>query len=468
MVIPDGQVAFSWRHAPGLWAYPNDSTLGFVERWTHDWRLDRKRKHDSDAQALRERAVAPGLGLSPGERLGVLESARWHDGRARGQEYRFWDLRNCGGGYLEVRCKACCKSYTRKLGCSNARLCVACRDARAGQRRAKVWRARAVVAEHYKLAGVLSRYHPGGRWSEKDFTLTLPDAHQDLAGDDAVERRIGVLFAAWTFFVAHLNAYLREEPVTPQLPPGEALSQWPSALVRNQSLAGQSLVALRAAWHRGFEWTPGHDGKGHPHFHVWYWGPWLPGADHDDELRHWWADALRRAGVDVQAAELIHAHVREVKSRWIVKEVIKGKDKYTQRRMKLIAKRADADGSHHFSYVEGWHVDFRGKRTHAGQPEQIADAMVQARVFACLEGKRTVQASVGFLGLGDQLCACPACQAIIIQVPGGWEPVLEPTITNWRAARERGPPVEAGPTVRKAADDVGDRHAEELDLGDTG
>jgi hypothetical protein len=335
-----------------------------------------------------------------------------------------------------------------------------------------------VVRDYYQKAGVLSKYRKGGRWSEKDFTLTLPDAHPSLCGDDAVERRIDVLFDAWPLFLQRLNAHLRKHAFSPKSL-DEPLSEWPKALIREQKVKkdclpkdalrrilrggvekpgaefGVRLLTLRVANVRSFEWTPGHDGQGHPHFHVWFWGPFLD----TEKLREWWAESLTSCGVKVQPEELVHAYLREVKSKWIVKEVIKGKDKYTTRRLKLISERADADGSHPFSYVEGWHVDFKAK--HGGKD---ADALTQARVFMALEKRRTTQASFGFLGLGEQLCSCPSCSALLFQDSlGAWQPVLASKITNWRDARERAPPVEA-PSVIRCSDDGDLRQATKDDL----
>jgi hypothetical protein len=42
---------------------------------------------------------------------------------------------------------------------------------------------------------------------------------------------------------------------------------------------------------RVFEWTPGGDGDGHPHFHVWAFGPYVP----HEMIRLWWAHAWEEA-----------------------------------------------------------------------------------------------------------------------------------------------------------------------------
>jgi hypothetical protein len=136
---------------------------------------------------------------------------------------------------------------------------------------------------------------------------------------------------------------------------------------------------------------------------VWIYSGYLE----RDLLRMWWAAALGKAlGREVDPAELVLS-ISEVRVRAvsIVREVVKGADtiRVTERRVRV----EGAGGADLVQYVEGWSVvdvdPVTGRRV---------GAEVIARVFCELEGRRQVQASRGFLGLGWVPLACACCGVV--------------------------------------------------------
>ena len=450
------------RPLPGVGKIPPLSARGHIERATRGFRLRKSAQHIERSKGARRAAnylrdkrerekVRNDGELFTEERAREFEqkiaayesTSDWHRGRARGQRERFHELANCGKGYAHIGCNHCEVSNlktggskgrrVRQLGCSVNRACVACRDRRAGERRAQFWRARAFMLDDYKRRGLTRRKRKGGRWSEKDFTLTLPDKLID--GDHIVERRIKVLFSAWRTFNKKLAAH------------------WSSRTRLERDAALRQKV--RPVWHAAFETTPGADGLGHPHWHVWMVSPFL----HQEDIRRWWAESLRAEGIAVSASQLIKPVLREVKCANIVNEVFKGRDRIRlvpkepklSGRAKRIARSDKAAGArpHHVNYIEGWTIDTKGKH---GGPSMSANT--QARVYMALEGLRTVRCTRGFLAKGYRANACPACgfdHIVVNSKTGECVPALFATVVTWRSPRwvERAPPLVA-PGPRKA------------------
>ena len=443
----------------GVGKIPPLSARGHIERATRGFRLRKSAQHierskgakrwANNLRAKCEREKALGFGddgiLFTEERAEYFEekiaayesTSVWHRGRGRGQRERFHELANCGKGYAQIRCKRCEWSNlktggtkgqrVRQIGCSINRACVGCRDRRAGERRAQFWRAREFVLDDYKRRGLTRRKRKGGRWGEKDFTLTLPDKLID--GGHIVERRILVLFSAWRTFNKKLAAH------------------WSSRKRR----AGDHALRqkIRPVWHAAFETTPGADGLGHPHWHVWMVSPFI----RQEDIRRWWAESLQKEGIAVSASQLIQPVLREVKCANIVNEVYKGKDRIriVPKEPKRVAKQdAKAGGRpHHVNYIEGWTIDTKGKH---GGPSMSANT--QARVYMALEGKRTVRCTRGFLAKGYKANACPACgfdHIVVNSVTGECVPALFATVVTWRSPLwvERGPPICGAPRKAK-------------------
>jgi hypothetical protein len=176
----------------------------------------------------------------------------------------------------------------------------------------------------------------GGAYGERFLTLTLPHAAVSVAA------RIGLAFDAWPLFLKLFNAHLR------------------------------SLNIRAVEWFRVFEWTPGTDGFGHPHFHVWLFSPFI-----DKELvRDWWRHALEGAGYPV--GEHLVIDLRRVEDPTsAARELIK-----------YMLKDITANG------------------------EKIEPALF-AQVYEALATRRMRQASKGFMGLAKVARPCCECGATL-------------------------------------------------------
>lgn len=362
-------------------------------RWDRYWRIsDLDRVTRSAEEVHADDRPSHGT-LLPVERHGeraAREEANaaerreaWHLARAKGQRLRFRSLDNCGELRLRVSCRSCShEKKTVEVGCGIARLCVRCGVRAAVERRAKFGRARAKVLAHAKARGLRHRHRAGGRWSEKMLTLTVPHVRrEDVAGALASARggdvgvRVEALHVAWARF-------------------RKALRDWARA---------KGHVDLRL-W-RSFEWTPGADGVGHPHFHVWIWSPFLP----RELLSLWWERAVEDAGVTIPESGL-SIRIQEFRTfdGAAAAELIKGGTagrRAALRWSKLSPReRLSPEGirvQSAVAYAEGWSM---ADALHMCSPETTAD------LYVALEGRRLVQASAGLLA-EEHKSECPCCGA---------------------------------------------------------
>lgn len=382
----------------------DNADLGEAERLTRGFREGLAARHEERAaralEVPRGEVVEGGVRrrfgvvvwrVRAGRRTAVsaLEAARtahrWHLARARGQREKFLSKAHCGQGVVRVGCGACAGERAALVGCGNRRICVRCRERAAEKGRRAFASAREAVLRVGNRLGLTRRARRGGRYTEKHVTLTVPDSW--ICGEGAVRWRVEVLLAAWPRFIGRLSRWARKK--------GERL--W---------------------FFRGFEWTPGADGLGHPHFHVWFWSGFLPA----DVLRWFWSLALQEAGVVVFPGELraaayypsgrarslvngrppvtafpVVVDVREVKLRRvsIMHEVVKG-GAQVKTRLRLEA------GNDLVGYVSGWCL------SEVANGQRISEAVL-AELYCALEGRRQTQASAGFLALGYVPCACGSC-----------------------------------------------------------
>jgi len=277
------------------------SYLSDVERETELHRVVRSRAHDS-AAALAARglrrtglapdqvieAITPRVPVSEGgrtkkERITLagagrfarakgqerivnakasMRSLRWHQGRSRGALERFQRVIDCGSKRVHVSCGACDCLHEVPDRCACPRLCLSCREAARRVRLAGLAGAQERVREAARRGGLFNPYRKGGAWDERMVTLTIPHFGSD---ESAVKARIDVLLNAWRAFTNRLRQWARE------------------------------VVKRPIAWYRAFEWTPGNDELGHPHFHVWLFSPFLPVKS----VQRWWRAALAAEGVEI-------------------------------------------------------------------------------------------------------------------------------------------------------------------------
>jgi hypothetical protein len=400
-----------------------------VKKLTEAFRLQLARKHRAEARdararygeildvpgIIREAPDAMGASVLPPKILKELREcvtrSKWHDGRANGQTKRFETLATCGARKIIPTCKTCL--HDRKAmpeSCGVHRLCARCSLRHAKRRRARFGRAKANAMLEARREGRLQRFRKGGRYGEKMLTLTVPHflrdhAREDLreATRDTIDARIEALHAAWRVFAvqwrrhwkqAHEHRYVR---------------------VKDKGIVSRCGPLL----HRAFEWTPGTDGTGHPHFHVWIFSPWLPA----DLVSAWWTSALRAVGVPIAKGERARCKLQSFED-WspaALVELIKGgnRDALTLSRC---LKRGPVDA---FVYAEGWSI---------ADVEEFCSPEVRASLYMALEGRRLSQASSHFF-LEDEPTLCECCGASEWRVR--FEVVIETDVTEGA----RGPPI---------------------------
>jgi hypothetical protein len=279
-------------------------------------------------------------------------------------------------------------------------------------------------------------------------------------GSSSVIVRIAAAFLAWPRFWRKLRAAMK---------------------------ARQQGDEREIACDRFFEWTPGGDGEGHPHFHVWLWSPWIC----DNRIRELWTDALHAIGVpmrireractacagakgcptcharrrdpcvDAEGRPLYERHelthtsdkrkmralhdarprvVHRVGARaWVqrmrepdarmVRELMKGRDSIK------LARFQSKDDASVISYAGGWAI------------VDVID-LVSARVFGdlqiALKGRRLAQGSLG-LYADEEPPACPCCGAMGTRQAATWtgDDTKKTDAWNLHATKpERGPPHE--------------------------
>lgn len=281
--------------------------------------------HESWAKVLR--------GIRRSDPARVPETTpRWHEARAAGHRHRVDRVEGCHKTGILVRaCQGCGEQSRRMLSCGSALLCSQCRTRTNKRLRARFSRARDVAMREAQRRGRLLGL---SRWSEKLITLTVP--HDELGAPMSPERRVALLRGAWTRLLRWLNR---------------------SGLFSAQGVA----------WYRVLEWTPGSDGLGHPHIHLWAICPWIDRT----RLLAAWRSALSACGyrwADDDAQPVID--VRSVKARH---------------------GRTDDSIAHEL-------VKYMTKDLHAGG---LIDPKLYALVYSLLDGLRRTQGSSSFMARGE-------------------------------------------------------------------
>lgn len=319
--------------------------------------------------------LSPGLAaaLDNALRDKRVKIARWHWQRSRGQLHRFAAVESCGVGAIRSHCRACGVIHDAPHRCGVGRLCVSCRGRQKSKRHARL-----VQAQLAELAAARrAQLHRGKHaWAQRHVTLTVPHDAGTAVGDEhdgplsVVQDRVRLLLRAWRQFSLRLREWTREV---------------------------SKRDGRKVHFYRAFEWTPGGDGYGHPHFHLWIHCPMLWEAD----VARWWAEALTHAGrptssssviVSVRGMDSVHAAAAEV-----TKGTLSGLDA-THVRALGVDPRAVESGRALLGYIEGWSLVDRDA---AGDP---IDPAVAAALYASLEGRRLVQSSKGFLAPLERGC----------------------------------------------------------------
>ena len=382
----------------------------------------------------------------------AISVAKWHEGRDNGQKYRFRKLAACGTRMVIAQCGACERDAKPvPEGCGIARLCPRCALEHAKWRRARFGRARqraAVEIARYGFTRVRrsskkrAASAPGGVWSDKMLTLTVPHflfSHVDddapirtgfekpkknstkpperltkCPATDAVMARIFAVRLAWQAFARSLRKWFKRGGVDRkkrgvELPPiGVPLA--------DGSFAPPPM-------HRAFEWTVGGDGLGHPHLHVWMLAPFIPATS----IERMWRDALRSVGVPIERDAYVRIQIKKFRDfdRNAVGELIKAGSRQALEWSRLY-KHGPANA---FEYADGWTI---GEALKHARPDVVAS------LYKALEGARLTQGSRGFF-LEDEPAECKHCGA-----QHCWhvrfESTPETAPTSNAAAQERAPP----------------------------
>jgi hypothetical protein len=321
----------------------------------------------------------------------------WHSVRARGKRTLFRRVEECRkeGRKIRLTCRGCSKESSVPIGCAVPLFCAACRSRTAQIVRADFARKRAGLTGAAGRAGLTSRFRRralGGRFGERLLTLTVPH-------EGGPEDRLRLVGAAWSRFWRLLSDRLRpglaalrsgiatHDPVTGEadvrrVKRGKKASRArESGALRPDELSLWDLVSYW--WVR--EWTPGDDGLGHPHLHVWLFSPFV----RQELVQELWArslaDILGRECVRTDAGFLVRAENGECCK-------------------PIVDVRAAADVEHELvKYLtKEWEIDETGVRR--ARPE------IFGRVYACIDGRRQRQSSAGFARWAVQrISICPCC-----------------------------------------------------------
>lgn len=281
----------------------------------------------------------------------------WHRQRAAGQRRRVESVRSCAqDGVMQVGCTGCGEQRHYMRTCSSSLLCSQCRTRRNHQTRQRFRRSRLVAIAALRRRGLLHGY---GRWSEKLLTLTVP--HSELGRPLDPERRLALLKKGWVRLLRDLN----------------------------RLVFGPASAAKRVEvhWYAAHEWTPGADGLGHPHMHVWLLCPWLE----REFLVERWRVALAAEGFRWGDDEVPILDVRAARGR-------DGRtdDSVADELIKYLTKDLVETKSEHGA-------------------NRLVDPAVYARMYRLYDGKRRSQGSKGFTALADEnvakatCCSCGAC-----------------------------------------------------------
>jgi hypothetical protein len=363
-----------------------------VESLTRPYRERRARELAATAAEARElaravsaervnlaRFVAPGDVPVPFS-ADIENAGRWHRQRARGQRERFERVDGCRRFVgVQLLCEACGTFRDEPARCRTALACTSCRGKIAYEKIAELSRSRQAALRYCAKRGLLRHNRRGGRWSEKLTTLTVP--HLDVHD---IGTRISFARDCWRRFGRAFRKWLREHADN----------------VRKSLRSPKKTEAildphghLYSRWLKNIEWTPGDDGSGHPHFHLWFLGPWLP----RDLLSNLWRDAMVRASRDDPALEHMTEEERARVFQYAVVDIRQCKPGPTA--LREVVKYLFLD------LIEG-----DGGRTRL-PPEQWA------QVYEAFDGTRSTQGTPGLMLLAKReageaetgaRCACGA------------------------------------------------------------
>lgn len=356
------------------------------------------------------------------------DQARWHFARARNKRELFERVEKCGeeeAARITVVCRDCKAEHQIPVGCGSQWFCPTCRKramlrlqksflrsrqglliaaARAGLTREDTHE-KQERDRHWGRKRKPRRPPLGGFWGERFLTLTLP--HRGGPAE-----RIEVLNATWARFWRTVGDDLRPKLGARSGIRGEHLPRGISEAKAKVALHAKRYYR-KAATHRAhaptlerletedtgdfelrlydlvsyfrvIEWTPGDDGLGHPHVHVWLFSQYLDQAWLERHWRDAWAHVQRARLHGLEEPK--HGPIEQGRT---VVHVEAAKEGIERELVKYLTK--------------DWEVadDGGAKRV---APEVFAE------VYKTLDGKRRRQSNSGFsMWAVEQLNACPDC-----------------------------------------------------------
>lgn len=283
--------------------------------------------------------------------------------REEGQRRRVSIVRACGSKALRQLCLGCGHAMRpdQPVKCGHIRVCLCCRGGFANRRRAAFRAGRHSFLRSHTAWRLRKHSAPGGRWSDKFITLTVPHS-----GDPARDAR--ELANAYKRYRRALISLLREEIRVPE-------------------------TLLRFPYVRVQEITPS-DG-GHAHYHLWCFLPFIPQPVHSflwsRSLSHSYRTCLPR--IDVATLLSRVEDVRSIRLMRLVFVSRRGSNGRALADVPLANVSVEAGRRAEDELIKYLVKD--ATRAETGTLEYIEPDLF-ARLYAALEGRRTIQASARF------------------------------------------------------------------------
>ncbi len=308
----------------------------------------------------------------------LRRSAKWHSARAANKRALFRRVADCGkvdATRITLVCRGCKDTVSIEVGCGSSWFCADCRQRSVLKFRKNFERSRLGITTIASRAGLTRRdQRKGDRWGERLLTVTLP--HRGTATD-----RIELLQATWARFWRTLRDRLRPELQGPSgITIGDVPRGFPRSFETRDDPNQLQLFDLLSYLHV-FEWTPGNDGRGHPHMHVWLFSRFLD----QNMLKRLWQAAHRHVLRATRTEQGWSGPIEEVE---LIVDIRKAGGDVATELVKYLTK--------------DWEVNETGARR--------ATPQVFAEVYAALDGKRRRQSSQSFSMWGvEKYNACPCC-----------------------------------------------------------
>ena len=358
---------------------------------------------------------------------GSVSAYHWHKSREAGQIEKLERVMLCRTTQITRRCTACDKpGPDTELTCGNHRLCLHCRGQRVNrfQRRFRdaqkvalegLWRDRLKITARRKGnrpdGSPRQGLRNGGEWNEKFLTVTIP--HSGNIRDDVRQIQKG-----WPKFWRLLKAHVEKD------------------LLADEHPDYRKMLMAHMRYCRVLEVTPGEDGRGHAHMHLWLVLPFV----HNEVIAHLWGEALdwsyKRRLAASNAVRLVDDLIENLPD--------SRKAFGDQLRSYLVTMR----GKYGQPLVAVWKpsIDIRKVKSgqvaaelckylikdaekKAGELDYIEPRMF-ARIYAALEGRRAICSSRGLFIVLESECYCHDCGGMFKL---RFEPILEDGVP-------RGPP----------------------------